>query len=311
MDDRGLEIRMNPFSEMYEANNPYKWMFLIFSIVLTAAVTPIMYLVIQFQNENPYTTLIQQILSSMIGAAILINILVHIPLILLYIVGPFSQQICNLLLSTQTGLTMQLLLLANVLMITRYLFIFVLKNPVAVHHDFWRLFFFIWTFLFAILMQFTFFLLPGNNPVQFYVCSGEIPRNYNKLNNKVNYSFLLLSVFTFLCQPLLRLQIQLYNWTKGSQKSLMKETNETYDILNIRFQFFITLIYMILLTPIFKIWTLNLISFQVFPTYLWMYLQHLLLTQIFQLLSLTVKKIKNSQLYSFVVRNLKEVLRLD
>ena len=310
MDDQGYGLRTNPFFEMYETNNPYKWICLVYSVICMAAITPILYLVIQFQNENPYTTLVQQVFSSMLGVALSVNISVHIPFVLLYIFGPFSQLACDLLLNAQSVLIVQLLLLANVLMIIRYIFTFILKNPVAVQQGFWKIFIFIWTFLVAILTQTTFFLLPGNNPSQFYTCSGQIPINYNKLNNKVNYAFFIIAVFTLCCQPLLGLRIKLFNLKKGPTKLLMKETiSETYDVLNISFQVIITLIFLINLTPLFKIVSLNLTSFQTYPAYLWMYLHHLFATQTLYLLSLAVL-MKNSRLLTYVIRNFQEVLRL-
>ena len=84
---------MNPFQEMFETNNPYKWICLVYSITILAAITPLLCLVIHFLNENPYTTLVQQVFSIIIGVTIATNILIHIPLILLYILGPFSQRL--------------------------------------------------------------------------------------------------------------------------------------------------------------------------------------------------------------------------
>ena len=70
---------MNPFFELFENSNPYKLVSLCYSIILTAALTPLLCLVILFQKHNPYTTLLHQIVSNILGVAILNNIIVNIP----------------------------------------------------------------------------------------------------------------------------------------------------------------------------------------------------------------------------------------
>ena len=67
---------MNPFFELFENSNPYKLVSLCYSIILTAALTPLLCLVILFQKDNPYTTLLHQIVSNILGVAILNNIIV-------------------------------------------------------------------------------------------------------------------------------------------------------------------------------------------------------------------------------------------
>ena len=224
---------MNPFQEMFETNNPYKLICLVYSITILAAITPLLCLVIQFLNENPYTTLVQQVFSIIIGVTIATNILIHIPLILLYILGPFSQQTCDLIFIAHGSLAIQLLLLANILIISRYMFTFILKNPLAIQQNFWGLYIVLWTFLVGIFIQRSFFWLPGTNPNHFYICSGTMPLDYNSVNNKVNYAFFILTIFTILCNVVLGLKIKLYDWNKQSQNLLSPVIiSENYDILS-------------------------------------------------------------------------------
>ena len=44
---------MNPFFDMFDNNNPYKWVSLTYSIIATTVSTPLLYLVIMFQNRKP------------------------------------------------------------------------------------------------------------------------------------------------------------------------------------------------------------------------------------------------------------------
>ena len=305
-----VKQKMNDFSEMFETNNPYKWVCLVYSIILFITLTPLLYLVIMFQNENPYTTLLQQFLSSILLVAILMNIFGHIPFTLLYIIGPFSQQTCNLLLVSYTSFGVQLLLHTNFLILTRYIFTCILRNPAAVHHDFWRLFIFIWTFLVAFLSQITLFLLPGNNPNMYYVCSGKIPMNYNSLNKKYDYPFFTIICLTLCCHAFLEIKIKLYLRNKNFQNNVtiltQAKISESYDILNITYQIIIAACYFAILMPLIKTLSMNLISFQEFPKYLLMYWYYMGSMQSFELITLTILFVKNSQLVKFVKRSVQE-----
>ena len=65
---------------------------------------------------------------------------------------------------------------------------------------------------------------------------------------------------------------------------------------------------MIVIIPFFEACSLDLTSFQTFPSYLWMYLQHLCVMQTFDFLTLGLLLVKDSQLLAFVIHNLQEVL---
>ena len=144
-------------------------------------------------------------------------------------------------------------------------FCFHSEEPRAVHHDFWRVFIFIFTFFGGILVQTTYSLLPGNNPSHFYICSGIIPNNYNQSKIKVNYGLLLLMLMTICVHVVLGIKTKLYNWTKGTPKALVNLANELkhekYNIVTLTYQIIIALSFVIVLLPIFKVVSMNLTSF--------------------------------------------------
>ena len=60
--------------------------------------------------------------------------------------------------------------------LARYVFIFHLKNPARFQDDFWHLFLNIWIVGFGLVSQFVFVYLPGQQPINFYICAGLDPR---------------------------------------------------------------------------------------------------------------------------------------
>ena len=93
--------------------------------------------------------------------------------------------------------------------------------------------------------------------------------------------------------------------------SLLKaKISKSYDILNITYQMIIAVSYFALLIPLIKTQSMNLKNFQKFPEYLWMYWYFMGQMQSFELLSLTILFVKNSQLVKFVKRSLQEAFRL-
>ena len=153
-------------SEIFE-NSLSKCFALAYCIILTIFTTPIMYLIILYEQDNPYRILLNQLVTSIAYLGITYNLSVHLIHIVLYAWGPLHPSICYLSLILQGTFTFQLCLLMNAVMIVRYLFTFHIKNPTAVQHDFWVMFITSWAFILAFLVQTIFAFWPGKNPVHF------------------------------------------------------------------------------------------------------------------------------------------------
>lgn len=67
------------------------------------------------------------------------------------------------------------------MILTRYIFIFWLKNPSAFNDDFWFLFVNIWTVGFTFISDFSHLYLPGRQRMEFYICTGKL-----KICNKIS-----------------------------------------------------------------------------------------------------------------------------
>ena len=70
----------------------------------------------------------------------------------------------------------QAFLMVTAITVSRYLFIFWLKNPGAVMDDFWASFVTAWTIFFCSAYNFVYFYLPGSQPLTYYLCSNTDPQ---------------------------------------------------------------------------------------------------------------------------------------
>ena len=115
---------------MFE-DNPAKYCALTCSILSVLVTTPFLYIICSFEKSNHYRTLINQLVSSLIWIAIGWNLLVQIPIIVRYILGPFTPIICYIDTIVRNAINMQIFFYLNSIILVRYIFIFHLKNPTA------------------------------------------------------------------------------------------------------------------------------------------------------------------------------------
>jgi len=82
--------------------------------------------------------------------------------------------------------------------VSRYIYTFYLKNPAKFQDAFWQLFTNMWIVSCGIISQFVFIILPGRQPISFYIFSGQDPRLFGSNTDVKNNCFfkviLLLSV---------------------------------------------------------------------------------------------------------------------
>jgi hypothetical protein len=71
--------------------------------------------------------------------------------------------------------------------VTKYVYIFVVKNPSYQHDNFWCFFVNLWFLVVGSLVQFTYQFLPGRDQLNIYVCSGHLNLSANDSSVKVNY----------------------------------------------------------------------------------------------------------------------------
>lgn len=81
--------------------------------------------------------------------------------ILRYYYGPLPHSFCLVRTVVSGSLVLQILLFITTIVVTKYIFIFHLKNPTALDDKFWCIFLTLWIRIFAYLSQATAYMMPG------------------------------------------------------------------------------------------------------------------------------------------------------
>jgi hypothetical protein len=88
-----------------------------------------------------------------------------------YIVGPSPVIVCRFNYFLKLTLTVQGLMFMNSIIISRYIFIFWLKNPAAFQDEFWSLLVNIWVVLFSFISQIVFDVMLGIDSIHIHICT--------------------------------------------------------------------------------------------------------------------------------------------
>jgi hypothetical protein len=125
-----------------------------------------------------------------------------------HLYGPFNNATCSFMLIFKTSLSIQVGLFTLGFSVSRYLYIFHLKNPARFQDAFWHFFVNIWVVSFGIISQFVFVILPGRQPISFYLCNAKILEHLEMISTKRRTIYLMplfLSALLFTLQLPFRL----------------------------------------------------------------------------------------------------------
>ena len=133
-----------------------------------------------------------------------------------YLIGPLPKYICFAQTVAKHSLKTQIILLLDAISISKYIFVFHLKNPMAVKDDFWSCFLNQTIILFSVIFNYVVFVLPGRMPTAFYTCSDtDLFPDVNLPQKPVGY-FEVLSIFLLLC---IKIKIYLFKAKKVNPKA--------------------------------------------------------------------------------------------
>jgi len=187
-----------------------------------------------------------------------------------HLYGPFGNAICYILLLLKNSMSLQVALFTLGISVSRYLYIFHLKNPARFQDEFWQLFVNIWVVSFGITSQFVFVFLPGRQPISFYLCNGQDPRAFgDDFSIKKNHFFNGILLFSILIQVAVavrfvfhRIKIE-WNATYAHTDSFRKEIIVDIIMTVGGCMFFCTYIFIV-----FKINSIDPSKISDFPNYL-------------------------------------------
>jgi hypothetical protein len=191
------------FFSLLNVNDIFKIVSIIFVLLIMVVVLPFLVGIIWFERfgSDKKRTLINKLVVSIIVTVFLCGCLVQTGDIIRYLSGPMPQMFCLIQATLRSSFLTSLLLLYDAIIIVRYLYIFVLKNPAAFHDEFWHRFIIIWIKIFCLIFQGSWHILADRQPIGFYICCGRDPSEDNPTPTKVfggiELFSLLLHIFVF------------------------------------------------------------------------------------------------------------------
>jgi len=187
------EIEIISFAPYYE-HTIHKEVFFFICILSNFITIPLIYGIIWFEQNNHLTTLINKIVTSLCWHQICFNVIVYSLSINHYINGPAGNLICSLEVVLQNVAGMQAIFLLDTIVVTKYIFVHLIKNAVAIDEGFFRNFINISTFSFSLISQSIYIWMPGRNPMLYYICVGSFPMTKSPFQDPVKVNFPVLAL---------------------------------------------------------------------------------------------------------------------
>ena len=100
---------------------------------------------------------------------------VQMPENIWYLYGPLPPNFCFFVRILRSALFVEMLIYLDLMIMTRYLYIFWIKNPTGTHDDFWVLFIFMLVKMLSFIFNGVWHWTISHQPLNFYICSGLDP----------------------------------------------------------------------------------------------------------------------------------------
>jgi hypothetical protein len=164
------------------SGNPVRTISLTFSGLVCLVVPAFIFSIIWFERfgSDKKRTLLNIIASFGCWTGIEYIYVIQTSEIFRYIHGPLPPSFCFFLRIFRSALFLELLLLFDTVTISKYFYIFWLKNPAGFNDDFWSIFLNVWIKGFSFLSQTVWHYFVNQQPMSFYICTGQDPTPFLK-----------------------------------------------------------------------------------------------------------------------------------
>lgn len=269
------------FAGIFE-NRPIKIVGVSISVTSSLFYILIIYSIIWFEHfgSDKKRTILNKLVSSICACSIFWFSIIQPIEMTRYVFGPLPQWLCLFHFVIKNIVGIQLLLFFSAISVLRYLFIFHLKNPSCFENDFWTSYLNIWVITFSVLSQVVHSLLPGRQPMNFYICSGICPDSSDVAFAKVNYVLIGTHVFSFLAHIVVRLKIFVFKWSSSTSNGGCVTSKFVTNFENQSLSDFTTNIAMVVLMG-FATVTVTIVNnlkpeeANIYPDYLYVYQLHI------------------------------------
>jgi hypothetical protein len=166
-------------------NNEFKIISIVFASLFTPACVILLYGIIWFEKfgTDCKRTLTNKLLSSICWTLIYGLVVCSLDIIR-YVIGPLPRQMCFITVIVKNAIKTQIVLFYDAILVTRYVFIFWIKNPGGVDDDFWCRFLSIWIVGFSTLLNYVIYSLPVKQPMFYFLCADIDPQLDSDKNGK-------------------------------------------------------------------------------------------------------------------------------
>ena len=226
-----------------------------------------------------------------------------------YIYGPLPEFVCFYHHVIKNAMSQQLLIILNLVVIFRYVFIFWLKNPAAFQDEFWHLFLVIWMSGFSLVSQWVFAYFPGTQSLNYYVCLGIYPTESSEMfSPKQNHLMRLFQFFTITLLFFMYIRIEKFRVKGSSHNNLINLDNNFFaSVFMYCFYAVFVLVFVLL---ILKINSMDPKTANFYPNYLYFNFYHLLAPVALSLLAAVLYCIKHQEMFHILKTELKELLHV-
>lgn len=212
------------FSPIYELGS-FKLLFVLLMLALTLILIPVEAVIVahEWLELDQFRGIINHLVSSLALTNIGHLILVQIPEILRYLVGPFPDTFCFFHYVLKNTFALQQLLFIDMILVMRYLFVFHFISPALFQDEFWIFFVNVFVVTYSFFSQLLFAYMPGRQPMIYYFCSGKNPHNNFDMNTKVNVIMLTCQVLSAVLLTFIIFKIKIFKM-KNPAKKLVRLT---------------------------------------------------------------------------------------
>jgi hypothetical protein len=282
------------FCEFYQ---PKTSMYLIHAATLLVSLTNILlsFGIIWFESRlsDHRNTLLNKLKTLFCWSTIISTPIIEFLNVLNYYFGPLSSYACYFLLIFRNILKSNLLVYLNCNAISKYIFIFWMKNPMSIDENFWSTLIVVASIVFSCTMNIVATLLPQKQSIFFYACSDTDPLQDWQLKKVMLFQFEV--VITVVIQLTVYFKIKLFKLKATASTSATNEES------NFNYKFFISVVASLSWFAIYaylqvEVNSLSLQEFNTFPKYIFMYFYQLFAMEFTTLVFNAVYYIYNADL---------------
>jgi hypothetical protein len=163
--------------EAIDSTNLQKTSLVVISVISSLIIIPAAFSLIWYEKfgSDKRRTLINKLVSALCWNGMVFLSTCQLAYAVRFYFGPLPKLVCFWLFVIRKAIVINLVLLATAMTLTRYIFIFWLKNPAAFNDEFWFVFVNLWIAGLSFITQFLRGSIPGSQLLEYSICSGEDP----------------------------------------------------------------------------------------------------------------------------------------